>query len=63
MNPRLAEAHNDRGNVGLSKADTDGAVSGYRRRLEVDPAMAQAYYDPHEDYCGHSSSRGDSKDT
>lgn len=43
LNPRLASAHNHKGNAYLSKGDAQAAIQCYRSAVEANPKFAEAY--------------------
>jgi tetratricopeptide (TPR) repeat protein len=44
LDPRSAQAYNNRGLTHYRRGDLDGAAADYTAALRIDPAMAEAYY-------------------
>jgi tetratricopeptide (TPR) repeat protein len=44
INPRYAEAYNNRGVIYRKKGQFDRAISDYNKALEINPRFAESYY-------------------
>ena len=44
INPKSAEAYNNRGNAYFSKGKFDQAIADFNKALEINPRYAEAYY-------------------
>ena len=44
LNPRYAEASNNRGNAYANKGQYDKAISDYTKAIDLNPRFAEAYY-------------------
>src|SRR4030095_679139 len=44
LEPRLADAYNNRANIKLQKGDLDGAIGDYSKAIELKPRSVETYF-------------------
>ena len=62
LNPRMALAYYNRGNILAESGDPEGAIAAYTRAVELEPGLGVAYYNRGYQYLQLGDSRNGSAD-